>query len=156
MIAKSVYLDAFHIVGISVRTSNQNGQSQADIGKLWQQFYSGDVAGKVAGKLTDDLYCLYTDYESDHNGAYTTVLGYKVDGQTQTPDGLVRVIIPAGTYGCYTSEGKLPGCVIDTWQHIWQTVTDRSFVADFDVYGPDAQDSDHAIVQTFLSLKPAT
>ncbi|HZV12359.1 MAG TPA: effector binding domain-containing protein, partial [Candidatus Kapabacteria bacterium] len=33
-----ITLDEFNIIGISVRTTNQNGQSQKDIGELWEKF----------------------------------------------------------------------------------------------------------------------
>lgn len=154
MTTQPTSLGPLQIAGISVRTTNQDGQSQADIGGLWQRFFSEDIASKLASKVSQDLYCIYTDYESDHTGAYTTVLGFLVEPGIQLPNGLSLITIPEGAYRCYTSEGKLPECVLATWQHIWQTATDRRFVADFDVYGPEAQDSNNARVQTFLSVTP--
>ncbi len=145
-------IDLIHIAGISVRTTNQNGQSAVDIGRLWQRFFSESIVSKVPNKVSEELYCVYTDYESDHTGAYTTVLGYQVQKGTKVPDNLALVRIPAGTYRRYTSEGKLPECLLATWQHIWQTAADRNFVADFDIYGPEAQDWDNARVETFLSI----
>jgi predicted transcriptional regulator YdeE len=145
-------LETIYIAGISVRTTNQTGQSGADIGSLWQRFFSEDITSKVSNKVSEDLYCIYTDYESDHTGAYTTILGYPVEKRIRIPENLVLVSIPAGTYRCYTSEGTLPDCVFATWQHIWQTATNRSYKADFDVYGPEAHDRNNARVQTFLSV----
>ena len=33
----------FHIIGIAIRTTNENGQSQKDIGELWQKFSGSNI-----------------------------------------------------------------------------------------------------------------
>ncbi|HEV7350048.1 GyrI-like domain-containing protein [Telluribacter sp.] len=152
MTTQLIPLDPIYIVGISVRTINQNGQSGADISSLWLRFFSEDIASKVPSRTSDDLYCVYTDYESDHTGAYTTLLGYRVESEKVVPEGLILITIPAGIYNRYTSEGKLPYCVLATWEYIWRTTTERSYMADFDMYGPEAQDQNNAQVQTFVSV----
>jgi predicted transcriptional regulator YdeE len=146
-------LGPFHIAGISVRTTNQNGQSQEDIGKLWQRFYSENIMDALPARLSDDLYCVYTDYESDHNGAYTTVLGYKVPALESVPAHLTGITIPETTYRLYRSEGKLPESVLATWQHIWQSPVERKYMADFDVYGSALQNPESPVVETYLSVK---
>ena len=71
-------LEQFEIIGIDVRTTNQNRQAESDIGALWKRFYRDDFKTKISGKICEDLYCVFTDYETDHLGAYTTILGFKV------------------------------------------------------------------------------
>lgn len=144
--------DACNIVGIAVRTSNQNGQAQIDLEKLWQRFYADDIPSLVSGKKTNDLYCVYTDYDSDHNGSYTAVLGYSVHNETRLPDNLTKTTIPAGNYHCYISEGKLPESLIETWQHIWHTAINRSFTTDFDVYESDLRKGADNVVKTFVAI----
>ena len=50
------------IAGIAVRTTNQDGRAQTDIRNLWTKFMSENIAGQIAARLSDDIYCVYTDY----------------------------------------------------------------------------------------------
>ncbi|WP_029904612.1 GyrI-like domain-containing protein [Prevotella sp. 10(H)] len=152
---EEVTLDKFTVVGISVRTTNQNHQSQDDIVKLWQAFFRNGIIQSLPNKVSDDIYCIYTDYESDYTGEYTTVIGYKVTDAESIPTNLSLTIkqIPESKYYKYISEGELPYAVGRTWAHIWQSDIDRRYLADFDVYGEDAKDPANARITTFLSIK---
>jgi predicted transcriptional regulator YdeE len=146
-------LPPFYIIGISVRTTNQNNQSQKDIGELWGRFMNDKIADKIPNKESNDIYCMYTDYESDYKGPYTTILGCKVSSLANIPVGFVGKVIPATKYQVYTSTGKLPNCVISTWMEIWKSVTNRKYIADFEVYGDKAQNPANVEVETFVSVK---
>jgi predicted transcriptional regulator YdeE len=149
----TVSLDAFDVVGISVRTSNQNGQSKKDIGQLWQEFYEKNIMASIKARASNDIYCTYTGYESDAMGPYTCLVGCKVDRSVTTREGLHRLTIPRGKYQRYISTGKIPQAVLNTWMEIWQSDVDRKYGVDFDVYDQDAQDPEHGRVETFLSVK---
>lgn len=142
-----------YIVGISVRTTNQNGQSQKDIGELWGKFYAQNVLASIPNKVSDDVYCIYTDYESDQNAPYTTIIGCEVSSKETIPAGMIFKEIPACKYQVYTAKGKLPDCVFGTWMHIWQNPIERQYAADFDVYGTKSKDPLNAEVKTYLSVK---
>ena len=71
--------EPFYVVGISVRTSNENQQAAKDIPALWQRFMSENIADKIPNKSSNKVYAVYTDYESDHTKPYTTIIGYKAD-----------------------------------------------------------------------------
>ena len=146
-------LSQFYIVGISVRTTNQNGQSQKDIGDLFTKYMIGNSAAQIHNKVSEDTYCVYTDYESDANGKYTTLLGCRVKSLDSIPAGMVGIIVPKSKYNVYTSTGKLPDCVVSTWMGIWSTDIKRKYAADFDVYGPKAMNPANAEVETYLSVK---
>ncbi len=73
-------LEDFEIVGISVRTTNQNQRAEKDLETLWKSFYTNDLKTKIGDKISVDLYCVYTDYETDYTGAYTTIFG--LSGET--------------------------------------------------------------------------
>lgn len=148
----SIELNEFYVIGVSVRTTNQNGQSQIDIGELWGQFIGQSLIEKISNKVTRDIYCIYTDYESDFYGPYTTILGCKVASFKNIPEGFVSKTIPATKYLLYKSEGKLPDCVAETWSNIWKSDTNRKYIADFDIYGQQAQNSENALVDTYLSV----
>lgn len=148
-----VSFDKFIIVGISVRTSNQNNQAQRDISQLWGRFIVNNIAEAIPNKISDDVYCIYTDYESDHTGEYTTILGCQVTSIDTLSDDMVAKNIPGCDYFTFISEGKLPESVAQTWEFIWQSDIERSYVADFEIYGVAAQNPENAIVTTYLSIK---
>lgn len=150
---QQIALPKFSVVGIAVRTTNQDGQSQKDIGELWGKFMSENIIAQIPNKERNDIYCVYTDYESDFMGAYTTLIGCKVSSIVDVPSSFVIKTIPECIYQLYISEGKLPDCVMNTWQYIWQNPLPRSYVADFDVYGIEAQNPIHAKVSSFVSIK---
>ena len=152
MAFESRSLDEFYIAGISIRTTNKEGQSQKDIGELWGRFMSENIAHKISGKVSDKLYCIYTEYETDFMGKYTTILGFEVSKDANLPEGIVLKTIPASSYRVYKSMGELPGSVVNTWKHIWETDIKRKYIADFDVYPADAFSSANPVVETYLSV----
>lgn len=145
-------LEDFQLTGISVWTTNQNSQSDKDIGSLWQKFTEGNLAAQIADKVSDDIYCIYTEYESDHTGFYTAILGCKVSAGSVTPQGFVRIDIPAGHYQVYKPEGKFPDNVANTWRQIWQTAIDRKYTADFDLYKAGAKSFEETEVEIYLAV----
>jgi len=134
-------LDAFCVAGISVRTTNQNGQAQTDINLLWQKFMSEDVMSKIADRCSDEIYCLYTNYESDYTGPYTALLGCKVKSLGQVPESLETVAIPKGYYQVYSLSGEFPDNVGRAWQQIWKSANSRAYTVDFDLYNAEAAES---------------
>lgn len=148
-----IEIDSFSIVGISVRTTNQNGKSQIDIGGLWQRFMGENLIAKISNKASFETYCVYTDYESDFNGAYTTIIGCRVHSTNNIPDGFIKKDIAKGKYLKIESKGKLPDCVAKSWGAIWQSIIDRAYLADFDVYGEGCKDPQNATVDIYVSIK---
>ena len=140
-------IDAFDIIGISVRTTNKDGRSQKDIGELWERFMREGVMEKIPGKKSADIYCVYTDYETDFNGAYTTIIGCRVNAPEMIPEGMTGKSIPAARYHVYTSSGEMPKALMETWKMIWDSDIDRAYTADFDLYGADP------VVKTYISVK---
>src|ERR1700733_15248974 len=102
-----VTLDAFYVIGISVRTTNMNNKALQDIGELFGNFVGQHIMEKIPNKISEDIYCVYTDYESDFNGPYTTIIGCKVGLLENIPKGLVGKSIPVSKYQVYKSTGKL-------------------------------------------------
>lgn len=153
---EEVILDKFTVVGISVRTTNQNYQSQSDITKLWEIFFrNGYLQQLLPNKVSSDIYCIYTDYESDYTGEYTALLGYKVSSKNGIPTNLGLTIkeFTESKYYKYISEGELPYAVGKTWAYIWQSNIQRRYLADFDIYGEDSKDPKNAKITTYLSIK---
>jgi predicted transcriptional regulator YdeE len=149
---QTIDLAGFNVTGVSVRTTNQGGQSTKDIGALWVRFMSQNYIEQIPNKETTDIYCVYTDYESDLNGPYTAIIGCKVRSLENIPQGFISTTIPATTYAVFTSEGKIPESIAATWRLIWQSDINRKYMADFDVYSEKARNPEDAIVETFISI----
>ncbi|HVW12788.1 MAG TPA: effector binding domain-containing protein [Mucilaginibacter sp.] len=141
----------FFVSGIHVRTINRENKAQQDIGSLWARFMSENLGAKIEDKLSEDIYCVYTDYETDHTGWYTTVLGYKVECP-DTGQGLFTAFVPEGNYRRYKPIGDLPGCVVDTWMKICEDDSGRSYIADYDVYRAGANCPDGSGVEVYLGV----
>ena len=145
-------LDAFHVIGAYVRTTNVNNKALKDIGELFGKFVSENILEKIPSKISDDIYCVYTDYESDFNGPYTAVVGCKVSTLTDIPTGLTGITIPESKYQVYKSTGKLSVSLARTWEGIWNTDLNRRYSADFDIYGEKAKDFEDAEVETYVAI----
>ena len=148
-------LDRFHVIGMSVRTTNENGKSAQDIPALWATFMGEGTLAKIPNKLSDDIYCMYTDYEQDHTRPYTTLVGCKVSTLENIPEGMTGKTIETETYTKFVAMGDLAqGAVLDTWMKIWKSDLPRTYTADFEVYGPNARNPENAEVEIWIAVAP--
>jgi predicted transcriptional regulator YdeE len=150
----TIKMERFTIVGIAVRTSNRNGQAAQDIPALWQRFLAEQVAARIPGKVDETVYSVYTEYEGDYTQPYTTVLGCRVYDAAQVPEDMKAITIDAGRYTRVQAKGSLDaGIVYQAWTGIWNSDMPRAYTADYEVYGPKAQDPANAEVDIFIALK---
>ena len=147
-------MESFHIIGLSVKTTNENGQSAKDIPVLWNQFMSKQIASKIPNKLEDSIYCLYTNYEEDHMAPYTTLLGCKVNSLADIPEGMKGMTFSSGNYQKFNTKGDLTqGLVYNEWLKIWNLELSRAYSVDFEVYDERAQNPTDAEVDIFVAVK---
>jgi predicted transcriptional regulator YdeE len=146
---------AFTLIGLALKkkTSNANGQSAIDCGSLWQEFEKGNYAGKVPGKLDNELIAVYHRYEGDHTKPFSYFIGCRVAAGSVVPEGMDSLTIEKATYQQFTAKGKMPDCVADTWREIWKMDIDRAYIADFEVYDERSQDWNNAVVDIFIGVK---
>ncbi|MDR6300813.1 putative transcriptional regulator YdeE [Mesonia maritima] len=52
------HIENFKIIGIETETTNENGKSAEDLGKLWEQFYGENVPNKIPNKISDEIYSI--------------------------------------------------------------------------------------------------
>ncbi|HEY4325322.1 MAG TPA: GyrI-like domain-containing protein [Mucilaginibacter sp.] len=142
----------FYLVGISVRTTNQDGQSQKDIGDLWTRFMNEGLLQQINDRASDDIYCVYTDYETDYTGPYTAILGCRVNTLSHVPDGFTGITIASGKYQVYFLEGKFPENVHLAWQEIWNSNVSRAYSADFDLYSANPKSFEETEVKIYLAV----
>ncbi|WP_379090315.1 GyrI-like domain-containing protein [Pedobacter sp. UC225_65] len=146
-------IQKFNVIGIAVRTSNENEQAATDIPALWEKFMAEGIAEKIPNKTDHSLYCIYTDYEKDHTKPYTTILGCKVENLDIIPDGMVGKTFETATYKKYVAKGNvLQGLVYNEWIKIWNAGLPRTFTADFEVYGEKAQNPEDAEVDIYIAV----
>lgn len=151
---KTVNLDAFSIIGIAVRTSNEEGKSAQDIGALWEKFMSENIIGQIPNKINQNVYSVYTDYEGDYTQPYTTLLGCKVTSLEEIPQGMVGKSFDESTYLKFTAKGNLAdNAVYDAWVKIWNEDLSRKYIGDFEVYGEKAQNLADAEVAIYVGIE---
>ncbi|NHA04037.1 AraC family transcriptional regulator [Mucilaginibacter sp. HC2] len=143
----------FFLLGIATRTTNQDGQAAKDIGDLWCRFMDDNVLLQIEDRISDEVHCIYTDYETDHTGPYTAILGCKVNSLDHIPEGLVGLTVAPGTYVRFTANSWMPDRVAETWQYIWNSSLNRKYTADFDVYGCNSCNSDDTRVEIYVAVK---
>ena len=146
-------IQKFNVIGISIRTTNQNGQSVKDIETLWSKFWGEEIQKQIPNKASNDIYAVYTEYETDVNGPYTTIIGLPVNSLEDIPEGFVGITIEKAKYQKFVSKGKMPEAVFNTWMEIWQNKNlNRAYKADFTIHGEKYYDGDNAEVETFISV----
>lgn len=151
---QTVKIEPFKIIGISIRTTNENGQASQEIAELWQRFMSENVISKIPNKIDNAVYSLYTEYESDHTKPYTTILGCKVENLDNLPNGMVGKSFDGGTYSKTTAKGDLmQGLVVHQWSKIFEMELDRTYDADFEIFGEKAQNPADAEVEFYVGIK---
>lgn len=149
-------IQKFYVIGISVRTTNENGQSAKDIEALWSKFWVEEIQKQIPNKLNEDIYAVYTDYEKDFTKPYTTIIGSAVSSLENIPNGFVGITIETTSYKKFVSKGKMPEAVFNTWLEIWgndKFNQERSYGADFTIHGEKYHDGDNAEVETYISVK---
>jgi predicted transcriptional regulator YdeE len=144
----------FSVIGISVRTTNENGQAGQDIPTLWNKFMTERVAENIPNKIDNTMYCIYTEYEKDHTKPYTTILGCKVENLDTIPVGMIGKTFEETMYTKFVAKGNiLQGMVFNEWTKIWNSDLDRTYIADFEVYDERAQNLENAEVDIFIAVK---
>lgn len=151
---QTVEIEPFNIIGISIRTTNENGQASKEIAELWGKFMSENILTKIPNKVDTEIYSLYTDYESDHTKPYTAILGCKVENLDNIPNGMVGKSFSGGTYIKTTTKGDLmQGLVVNQWSKIFEMELDRTYDADFEIFGEKAQNPSDAEVDFYVGVK---
>ena len=147
--------NGFKVIGISIRTTNANSQSQQDLGKLWGQFFAENIIEKIPNKISSHILCIYTDYESDYSGEYTTIIGIPVSTLDEVPSGLIGREFEAGNFQKFVAKGEITSAVVNTWIEIWQRdkELDREYSYDFEVYGENSNKGDQSEVEIFVAVK---
>lgn len=125
-----------HVIGIELRTNN--GEAMHSIPPLWQRFAEEGVAARVPGKLSDEVYAVYTHFENagrNNEGQYSLIIGAPVAAGTSAPQGMLAALIPASKRAVFAVEGGRFDQVGLTWQTIWgRSDLRKTFIAEYERY----------------------
>jgi predicted transcriptional regulator YdeE len=151
----STEIEDFKIIGIAIQTTNEKGQAEKDLGKLWGRFYGEDISAVIPNKDSEEVYSLFTDYESDYTGAYTAIIGHKVHSLDSVPQGFTGREFKGGKYVPFKAQGPMPQAIVDSWKDIWSRDEElkRRYTVDFEVYGPKSQQGDQSEVDIYIAVK---
>ena len=157
---KVVERGEFTVVGIAARTSNAREMTaEGIIGKQWGRLMQEGLLAKIPNKADRNIVAVYTDYDSDHNGEYTFVLGARVKSDGEVPAGMLAKKIPAGKFAVFTSEnGPAAKIVPETWMKINSLPHsavggDRAYRADYEIYDERAADPANSQVDVYVGIK---
>jgi predicted transcriptional regulator YdeE len=149
----------FTVIGIAARTDNaKESTAKGIIPKQWQKFFSEGMTAKIPDTTGPNLYAVYADYASDHNGEYAYVVGTAVKDGTAAPTGMVVKRVPAGQYAVFTTEvGPFAKVVPAAWQRIFKLEEEgklkRAYNTDFEIYDQRAQNPHNAQIDIYVGLK---
>lgn len=129
-----VEIDEFDVIGLSIVTDTT--KAAEDINGLWERLLSESTGQYVPGKVNDNIYAVYSDYEGDHEAPYRFTLGYRVKSGQTAPEGMEKITVIDQSYAAMSAAGEQPKALIETWEAIWSGDLPRSFKTDFELYGP--------------------
>lgn len=149
-----IEINGFKLIGLALKTktTNENGQSGIDCGSLWQKFENGNHADKIPGKLSNEIFAVYHNYEGDHTKPFSYFIGCKVKKDAEVPAGMDSLIIHDQQYEKFIAKGKMPDCVADSWKKIWKSDLSRAYQADFEIYDERSKDWNNVEVDIFISV----
>lgn len=150
---KKIEFQGKKIVGIKIRTRNANNQAEKDMSKLWSDFMSENIIEKIPNKIDSNIYCIYTNYESDFTGDYDVILGCETSSIDNLPSDLIYKEIPNMNGIIFEAKGQIPESIIKTWNKIWATPLDRAYNADIEKYQISDFQDENAVVEIFISMK---
>ncbi|MCB1119844.1 MAG: AraC family transcriptional regulator [Chlamydiia bacterium] len=153
--------EAFHLIGITVRTNNER-EKNWETGVIFptvQRYFHQNLAASIPSRQEPGTtYCAYTDYESDHTGDYTYFIGEVVAPDTPLPEGFERLTIPTQKYAKFTvGPGGMPDVIRNAWLDIWQLTPNefggnRRYHTDFEVYDERASDHNNIITDIYIGI----
>ena len=148
-------MKALKIIGIATQTSNNDGQAIEDLGKLWAQFFGDNIIAKIPNAISSNIYSVYTDYESDFRGKYTTIIGLEVSTLDEIPEGLIGREFQPQIFKKYIAKGELHEAVGKTWAEIWNDdeILNRTYIYDYELYTEKAQNPADAEIEIYIGMR---
>lgn len=138
------------VVGLNIRTNNNDPNMSNDIGKLWNEFFNQGIFSEIKNKVNERAIGLYSNYESDFTGDYDMTVACEVSDEKEIPKGTIVKKIPAGKYAKFIVKGHMQKAVYEFWQELWTMNLDRAYTCDFEEY--INSDIDNAEINIYIAL----
>jgi predicted transcriptional regulator YdeE len=145
-----VQLNEKTVVGVTVRTSNNDENMAQAIGGLWQRFYEGGIYQSILNKKNGCSIGLYSNYENDANGAYDATVCCEVNRYEDLPIGADKKTISAGKYAKFVVHGHMQKAVAEFWTKLWSMDLDRKYSSDFEEY--QSGDMENCEIDIYIAL----
>ena len=128
------------------------------IPRQWEKFFQEGILEKIPNKIGANIYAVYSDYASDHNGEYSYLIGAMVREGSLPPPGMVAKNVSGGRFAVLASEkGPLPKVVPQAWQTIFKLEDEkkiqRTYKTDFEIYDRRSEDPQNAQVDLYVGMK---
>lgn len=152
---------AMFIQGVGVRTTNEaEAGPQGKIPQLWDRYFQSGLQTQLSDK-DQAIYALYTDYESDASGAYTLIIGNRIDeavAVAASTEELQQAAVPAAKYMVFrTRRGPLLEVVPQVWHEIWsyfqQSADKRTYTGDYERYDMQQFDPANTVVDVYIAIE---
>ena len=140
---------AFVVVGMACRASNERPET---VQAFWQRLLAEGGWERIPNKADHRIISLYTDFETDHTGDYTLLIGARVTDVETVPEDMVAIQVPPARYAVFKSVGPMPDALLATWQRVWDSGLVRAYTTDFDVYPEPPATADSDGVLSFVAL----
>ncbi|HKW18608.1 MAG TPA: GyrI-like domain-containing protein [Terriglobales bacterium] len=156
---RTIEISGFSVIGIEARTDNaKEATAEGIIGRQWHRFIAAGMAERIPDKAGQNLYAVYSDYASDHNGEYTFTVGAQAKAGTTAPAGMVLREVRAAKYAVMTTEkGPFPKVIPEAWQRIFKLEDEgklkRTYQTDFELYDERALDPQNGQVDIYIGVK---
>lgn len=155
MILEKKKLDGFNVMGLSIRTSNEDGKAVDHINALWQMFSEQNVMNDIPERIDDTVYALYSDYEGEHTKPYKFTIGCAVYEGANIPEGMDLIKVPEQSYAVSKAIGDPPASIVKSWTDIWESDLKRAYKFDFEIYGQDFFNPQKRCVPIYVSIEEA-
>jgi predicted transcriptional regulator YdeE len=159
-----ISLPEIKLVGITTRTSNKllfEGDPETNqVAETVKNYFHNDLAKKIPNRnKIGTTYCAYTDYESDHTGEFTYLIGESVSSFDGISDEFTCLTIPAASYIQLTNgPAPMPKVCIDMWEKIWRSTPEelggtRAYTTDFEIYDDRSLDHMNVTLDLCIAIK---
>ncbi|MEW9699531.1 GyrI-like domain-containing protein [Paenibacillus sp. SI8] len=147
------------LIGVSVRTTNaEEAGPNGRLPGLWETYFGSNIASRTGTNNPHFIYALYTDYESDATGAYTTLIGHEAGEEAVQDENYTCRVIPESKYIVFTTRrGPVYEVVAQAWGDIWAYFKEypeaRAYTGDFELYDSRNFDPTDTEVQIYIAIK---
>ena len=123
-----------NIAGLKITTTNENGKSEQDLSKWWENFYQKDFSENLWKIAKNSInYAVYTNYEKDFSeGNYDVYIGKETQNSENSFE---NILVNWEKFKVFEFEYTSPESVFDAWKTIWENKSlNRAYTYDIEEY----------------------